>query len=187
MQQHSIDERPYYERFNGAVRVKMPPLVHHAVVYKTMVSILGALAASRGFVLVEPHMHLGAADGSDTVFVPDVAYVSNERFRAGYPGGNVVPDFAPDIAVEVRSPNTTAAQRRQKIAKYLACGSVLVLDVDTKNRNIVAHTALGARTFAMGDIFECADFPWLRFAVAEAFSDLDRLERLTDQARRAGS
>jgi Uma2 family endonuclease len=175
---HTIDERPYYERFDGVVRLKMPPLVHHAIVDQTMASILRALVAGRGFVLIEPHMRLGAADGTDTVFVPDIAYVSNERLASDYPGGNVVPDFAPDIAVEVRSPDTTERERRQKIAKYLACGTALVLDVDTEGRVILACTPDGSHSFASGTTLESADFPWLHFAVAEVFADLDRLVRL---------
>ncbi|MGH7736888.1 MAG: hypothetical protein ACREMP_03300 [Candidatus Tyrphobacter sp.] len=77
MQAH-IDERPYVERFDGRERVTMPPLVHHALVGGDMTRILETLAP------------VGAFDGSDTVFVPDVAYVSQERLRTGYPGANAV-------------------------------------------------------------------------------------------------
>lgn len=140
----NVDERPYYERFDGAVRVKMPPLVAQAIVGQTLGRIL-------------------------------------ETFRRDYPGGNVVPDFAPEIAVEVRSPGVSAADLEKKIAKYLACGTTLVLDVDAEARTIHARSAEGELTFRIGESLEYAAFPWLRFGVAEAFANLDRFTRLVEQ------
>ncbi len=178
--QTNLDERPYIEHFDGHESVKVPPLMHHAVVGGAIAHIIETAAGERGFLMVEPHMHLDAIDGSDTVFVPDVAYVSNERLRRSYPGDNVVPPFAPDIAVEVRSPDTASAERERKVAKYLACGALLVLDVDPDSRTITAYAAGSEpRHYAIDEQFEHTAVDWLRFDIAQAFSSLTRFEELT--------
>ena len=86
------------------------------------------------------------------------------------------PPVAPDIAVEVWSPTNDRAFLDRKIAKCLATGSLLVLDVDPRARTIVAHAADGVRTFDHGERFEHAAVPWLAFDVAEAFKGLGLLD-----------
>jgi Uma2 family endonuclease len=59
----------------------------------------------------------------DTVRAPDAAFISSERIP---PGG--VPDEeyiegAPDLAVEVVSPDDTESQVAEKVAMYLAAGA----------------------------------------------------------------
>jgi len=61
----------------------------------------------------------------------------------------------------------------KKIARYLATGSALVLDVDPKTRRIVAHAADGIREYARGEHFDHPTLPWLRFEVDTIFADLD--------------
>ena len=83
------------------------------------------------------------------------------------------PAFSSDVVVEVRSPSVDVRYLAQKIARYLATGSLLVLDVDPQLRTIVAQSANGVRTFSAGERFESAEVEWLHFEVAEAFSGLD--------------
>lgn len=83
------------------------------------------------------------------------------------------PPFSPDIAVEVWSPTNDRHYLDQKIARYLATGAVLVLDVDPYARTIVAHDSSAVRTYIIGETFAHPAVPWLRFDVAEAFADLD--------------
>ena len=47
--------------------------------------------------------------------------------------------FAPDLAVEVRSPNDRDDEVEEKIQLWLAAGSLLVWDVDPENRTVVVH------------------------------------------------
>jgi Uma2 family endonuclease len=83
------------------------------------------------------------------------------------------PPFSPDIAVEIWSPTNDRRYLDMKIARYLATGALLVLDVDPYARTIVAHDGSGIRTYKTGELFEHSALPWLRFEVAEAFADLD--------------
>ena len=56
----------------------------------------------------------------DTVRAPDVAYVREERIAKARVRG--FPNLAPDLVVEVVSPNDTAAEIQQKIGEWLAAG-----------------------------------------------------------------
>ncbi len=175
----NVNERPYIELFDGEARIKVPPLQYHNLVEPSLAAILRRCAADRGFVGCELHMRLGTVDGTETVFVPDVTYTSVQKYRELYPGGDGVPEFAPEIAVEIRSPGFERREFEAKIAKYLGCGTVLVLDVDPQARSIAAHRAEGyVRRFERNELFEDAAFSWLRFTVAEAFSEVDRFERV---------
>jgi Uma2 family endonuclease len=107
--------------------------------------------------------------------VPDVAFLRYERLRAMPVVDREQPPVAPDVAIDVRSTSDRAGFRKRKIAKYLACGSSLVLDVNTKTRTIVGQSRDGVRTFHEGDRFESPAAPWLTFDVGEAFAGLEYL------------
>ena len=109
------------------------------------------------------------------MFVPDVAVVMLERLRSLPESEREQPPFAPDVAVEVRSPSYRPAFAAEKIVRYLRTGAVLVLDVDPVKRVVTAHSAAGVRTFSEGDRFTHDAAPWLAFDVAELFSDIDLL------------
>jgi Uma2 family endonuclease len=130
-------------------------------------------AEKRGRVGPELDVYPGPADKGITKFVPDVAYVSIERLRALSAEEREDPPFSPDIAVEVWSPTNDRRYLDLKIARYLATGALLVLDVDPYARNIVAHDGSSIRVYSSGERFEHQALPWLRFDVAEAFADLD--------------
>jgi Uma2 family endonuclease len=121
----------------------------------------------------EWRFRIGHADDTKTEFVPDLAYISKERLRALAPEDREEPPFAPDIAVEVRSPSSRPGLREKKIARYLATGAKIVLDVDPATRLIHVHDAEGVRTLACGQRFTHPEALWLAFDVSEAFADLD--------------
>jgi Uma2 family endonuclease len=72
----------------------------------------------------------------DTVLAPDVPFVRQERDldeRGFYPG-------PPDLAVEVISPSDTYTEVDEKVAKYLACGTPMVIVVDPRKRSASVYT-----------------------------------------------
>ena len=80
----------------------------------------------------------------DTVRVPDVSFVCQERLdaigdTAGYWPG------APDLAVEVISPNDRYSEVREKVDEYLAAGTPMVVLVDPQNREVIVFRSLGER------------------------------------------
>ena len=72
----------------------------------------------------------------DTVRAPDFAFVRPSRpatpERGFYPG-------APDLAVEVLSPDDGPRYVREKIAEWLEAGTLAVWVVDPRQRTITIH------------------------------------------------
>ncbi len=107
-----------------------------------------------------------------TEFIPDVSFISRERHSPLKGDDREKPPFAPEIAVEVRSPSDDLTYLQRKIERCLANGSVLVLDIDPKTRAIHAYTRDGMREFREGERFTTTAVPWLEFDVSETFAQL---------------
>jgi Uma2 family endonuclease len=169
-----VDQRPYVEYHAGRKVLKVTPNSWHSIVQVTVASIFHALGRKRGRVGTEWHFDMTMQLGARTILLPDVAFVRRERLFGLSETYLQVPNFAPDIAVEVRSPSDRPGARDWKIAQYLEAGSTLVLDVHPIERIIRAFApGMAEQTFAVGQTFEHPAVPWLRFEVAEAFEDLD--------------
>jgi Uma2 family endonuclease len=166
-------EREYWERLDGVDYPKVSPKRTHALVQARLICMLRELAGERGEIGPEWKFRIGRADGTDSWLLPDVAYVSHERLHALPPKQREEPPFAPDIAVEVRSPGEREHLREEKLRRYLSAGATLVLDVDPDARVIRAHDVAGMQAFPSGDRFMNETIPWLAFDVALAFRDLD--------------
>ena len=171
-----LSDKPEIELLDGRAYPKVSPKARHASVQGRLMTMIDELAGDRGFSGTEWRFKIGRADDTNTTFVPDVSYVSLERLRAIPEKEREEPPFAPDIAVEVRSPSDNLAFLRRKIERYLRTGSVLVLVADPDKRTIAAHDSGGVRNYAAGDHFEHSAVPWLRFDVAVIFAKLDLLK-----------
>lgn len=162
--------KPATERIAGRLRKVSPRLVH-AVVQRRIAAALGAWAdASRlGEVGTEWELRLGMPDGSHDVLVADVAYLSYARAA-----GNVIaqtPRIAPDVAVEIRSPDESAARREEKIRRYLAAGTVRVWDVDPSRKTIVNRARdARSRRCGVGRAFSDDALPGFSLDLASVFA-----------------
>ena len=173
---HVIDEiddseKPYIEYLAGRAVPKVSPKRRHGIVQGRLWAILRAQAHGRGDVATEWRCYL-PAEPRRTSLVPDVAFISNERLAPLTDEERERPQFAPDIAVEVRSEDDKRKNLEWKIAAYLRHGAQLVLDVLPLERKIVAHTHEGVREFVEGERFTCGALPWLLFEVGDVFADL---------------
>ena len=121
------------ELVRGVLVVREPPGGRHGFVAMNLGAELavhvkrtgaGAVfAAETGFKI---------ATDPDTVRAPDVAFVARERVSAAVTRG--YPAFAPDLAVEVLSPDDRAGEVLAKIADWLSAGTKLVWVVDPERR-----------------------------------------------------
>jgi Uma2 family endonuclease len=171
----TMRDRPEIEYLDGRPYPKVSPQMSHGLVQLALATVIKACAGDRGFVVPEVRFDPGAIIGTKkTEFVPDIAYLSRERRGALSGKGREKPPLSPELAVEVRSPSDDRRYLAKKIARYLATGSVLALDVDPKTRRIVAHAA-GIREYSAGDRFEHPALPWLQFEVDAIFAELDPL------------
>jgi Uma2 family endonuclease len=171
----AMRDRPEIEYLDGRAYPKVSPKMSHGLVQTALARVIGDCAGARGFVVLEVRFDPGATvpGTKKTEFVPDVAFLSRERREALSGKGREKPPLSPELAVEVRSPSDDRRYLAKKIARYLATGSVLALDVDPKKRRIIAHAADGVREYAAGDRFEHPALPWLTFNVDAIFADLD--------------
>ncbi|MBA2448032.1 MAG: Uma2 family endonuclease [Chloroflexi bacterium] len=78
----------------------------------------------------------------DRVRAPDVAYVAEARLAGARVRG--YPELAPDLAVEVVSPNDTAAEVHDKVADWLRVGVRLVWALYPTTRSAMVCTSDGA-------------------------------------------
>jgi len=118
-------------------------------------------AAETGFVI---------AENPDTVRAPDAAFVRKERVEASgridsYRRG------APDLAVEVISPNDTVREVEEKVSEWLEAGTRMVWVVSPKLRSVTVYQSLtNVVTFTEKDQIEGgAVVQGFRIAVAKFF------------------
>ena len=118
-------------------------------------------AAETGFIL---------SRDPDTVRAPDAAFVSNERLalqvrRYGFF------DAAPDLAVEVASPDDTANDIQEKVIEYLEAGTRLVWIVQPRTRTITVYRSLkDIRVLRADETLDGADvLPGFSMIVSECF------------------
>jgi Uma2 family endonuclease len=102
----------------------------------------------------------------DTVRAPDASFVRADRVvnvRTYFPG-------APDLAVEVLSPNDRASEVEAKVRQWLESGTRMVMVVDPETRTATVHTATATSRLSIGDALDGGDVvPGWRLPLAEIF------------------
>ena len=78
----------------------------------------------------------------DTVRAPDLAFIRADRVPARPPDGFA--EFAPDLVVEVLSPDDRPAEVRAKLADWLTAGVRLVWVVDPNRESVRVHRPGGS-------------------------------------------
>jgi len=144
---------------HGGIAAKMLACISHFLATKRLGKVY---AAETGFVL---------ARDPDTVLAPDVAFVRRDRLppkgsHGFFPG-------APDLAVEVLSPDDSRSATTKKVAAWLTHGAREVWVVDPKRRTLTLHTAHAApRTLAHEETLrDTAVLPGLTLELADLFDD----------------
>lgn len=146
------------ELVEGELRETTPAGARHGRAAMRLGSLLDQHATAKRLGLV-----LAAETGfrisrnPDTVRAPDISFVSQERVPPdGPPEGYW--ELAPDLAVEVVSPNDTAAEVQSKVQMWLASGVRLVWVVYPDTRSVVAYKPLKEiSTLTTGDALSGGD------------------------------
>ena len=93
----------------------------------------------------------------DTVRAPDAAFVSHERLESAPPSSSYL-QVAPDLVVEVVSPNDTSTEVESKAEQWLEAGSSIVLVADPTNQTLrVYRSKSQIEVLHSGDEFSCGD------------------------------
>ncbi len=165
------DDGNRYELIRGELRMMSPADGRHgrvAVRINKILAIhvddnlLGAtFAAETGFkITVDP----------DTVRAPDAAFVTQDKIDQLEDDTGYLP-FAPDLAVEVVSPNDSFASVENKAFSWLHAGTELVLIVEPESKTIHSYRSKTSISVnGVGDEIDASDVvPGWVFKVADAF------------------
>ena len=108
------------------------------------------------------------------VRIPDVCFISWNRFPGRKLPPVPIPPVAPDLAVEVLSPGNTEAEMERKLREYFEAGTKLVWYVDPASRCVTVYTAPGQRellaegaTLTGGQVL-----PGFSLSLAELFAEI---------------
>jgi Uma2 family endonuclease len=110
----------------------------------------------------------------DTVRGPDVSFVSRDREATIKAVRGFIPG-APDLAVEVRSPDNTLVELLVKANEYLDAGARLVWIVDPPTRSVlVKRPGRPAATQSVDDMLDGGDLlPGFSLPLSRVFAELD--------------
>ena len=160
-----------YELIRGELK-KMPPTGYAHGKYELSIgaSLANHVKANR----------LGDASGGDAGFklesnpdhvrAPDVAFVRRERVETLGEVSGFFPG-APDLAIEIISPNDRYSEVEEKVADWLAAGTLAVIVVDPRRRNVkISRSLVDAIVLTEADTLAVEDVvPGWRMPVRDIF------------------
>lgn len=165
---------PETEWVRGRALQKVSPKRTHSFLQGALTIELTRWAAGRGGVGLEWRFRVAPPGELRRPLVPDVAYVSNDRLRMLSDEDLEVPPFAPDVAVEILSPDDIRVDVDDKVNTFLRAGSSLVIVVDPQKRVVELHDPLGIARLDEGAMIEHAVVPGFSYGVRELFAVLRR-------------
>ena len=98
------------------------------------------------------------AKDPDTVRAPDAAFVSQSRFDSCVKDESSYLPLAPDLVVEVVSPNDVFSDVEDKAAQWLNAGTEIVLVANPKDQTLrVYRSPEKIEILRKGEVFEAGD------------------------------
>ncbi len=166
------DDGYRYELVRGELRKMAPAGSEHGDVSADIHVSLGAYVRANNLGrtrIAEPGFILER--DPDSVRVPDVAFVRRERIEAIGKTTRFWPE-APDLAIEVISPNDRYTEVNEKVEDWLTAGTRMVVVVNPRNRTVNVHTPDDTITLAMGDTLDGGDVvPGWQMPLSDIFAD----------------
>jgi Uma2 family endonuclease len=157
------DDGRKYELVEGEAREVPAGVLHDAIVmrigflmYPSAQKVGFLAASSAGFKMV-----------TGNIRSPDVSLVLRERLPEGKPPQGFL-EGAPDLAIEVLSPNEDWAELGRKLGEYFASGSKEVWLVDPEKHMLTVYKSLTeVRVFYADDEISTELLPSFRCKVSE--------------------
>ncbi|MEA2721994.1 MAG: hypothetical protein QOJ39_3858 [Candidatus Eremiobacteraeota bacterium] len=140
----ALDEKkPYIEVLDGERLPDMSPYKIHGRLAVRIGAQLDEWAGDRGGVGVEVRFYFQRAGGMWSSLLPDVEYTSYARVPNGMDDASQRPRVAPDLAVEILSPDDRPGRTKRKVKTYLEFGATLVLVLHPVKRRVVLYRSDG--------------------------------------------
>lgn len=119
-------------------------------------------AAETGYILFKN------PNGKDVVRAPDVGFVAAHRLPDGLPEKYI--PFAPDLAIEVVSPNDSADDIRDRVADYLKYGTRLVWVLYPRSKSAAVHSPTGTYMLDSDGVLDGGDvLPGFKLPLKDVF------------------
>jgi len=105
----------------------------------------------------------------DTVRGADILYISHERLAHAQTDGYL--DIAPDLVIEVVSPNDRWSEINEKIGEYLGCGVRAVWIIDPRTQRVTCyHPPTDLRVYGENDVLTAPELlPEFAMAIRKLF------------------
>ncbi len=144
------DDGQRHELVEGVMTTMAPPGGEHGNIAVLLTYELEAhvRANKSGKVVVETGFIIQR--NPDSVLSPDAAYISYERL----PGGKLPKGFingTPELVAEIISPGDLYEEVAEKVAKWLAAGTLMVLVINPRHRTVAVHRSPNTVTVLTGD------------------------------------
>jgi len=170
------DDGKRYELHNGEIIEVGTSASKHTV--------LGAWVIFMLMTFVKGHKLGGYVTSADGTYklndlntrVPDAAYISKAKADT-LPRGTAFFPFAPDLAVEIKSPSNTKNDMRDLALLYISTGSRLVWTIDPDEKKVQVYRA-GAQPFEISGDGELEGYdilPDLKLRLVEMFAEIEGL------------
>lgn len=168
------DDGDHYEIVDGELVVMANSGVEHGYIATILVMFLASFVRSH---------KLGIICDSSTAFTmklgnkrsPDVSFIAKERLQGlkRLPQGSW--QGAPDLAIEILSPNNTVAEIHLKIVEYFENGTRLVWVINPEEQYVlVYHKPQPDKLLQITDHLDGEDIiPGFALAVSELFMELE--------------
>ena len=159
-----------YELVNGELSERGVPNPEHALIGGRLSLRLGSHieGTDRGVLLLDCSFTL--QDDPVRIRIPDISFIATAHIpEGGFRSSSI--RGAPDLAVEVVSPNDKARELIMKIADYLASGTQQVWIVEPNTRTVTVYQPGGAaRVYSADDTLDGGNLlPGLALPVADLF------------------
>jgi|ERR1022692_1756750 Uma2 family endonuclease len=163
---------PAYEWVNGRALQKPYGETKHALAQARFGAALGEWACEHGagmagigwgFKVQPPHEERRP-------LVPDVAFLSYARLPYDEMLKTDVPRLAPDVVVEILSPDDRRPDVNEKVRVYLAAGTAVLFLVDPETRSVEVYDRHGQTHVSEDAVLIHDALPGFRLAVHQLFS-----------------
>lgn len=162
-----------YELIQGVIRRMTPAgFTHGKIAMRIAAHLLRHVDDQKLGVVCAAETGFKIAENPDTVRAPDVAFVRQERIlHIGEPAGFW--PGPPDLAIEILSPHDTYAEVNEKVMTWLEAGTLMVIVVNPRNRNLAVYRSLNEiNLLTNNDVLQGADVvPGWSLPIALLFAD----------------
>jgi Uma2 family endonuclease len=165
------EAKPALEWVNNRIVQKVSPRRKHALAQSRFCAALDEWACEHGSGMAgtEWHFQVQPPQEISRTLVPDVAYLSYDRLPKAELEQTDIPRVAPDIVVEIRSPEDLQSDIDEKTRVYLAAGTRAVFLVDPAKKSVVAYSRDHIVSFDERDMIRHDELPGFAMSARKLF------------------